>query len=143
MPDIVHDFPIAAPIERVFDVLCSPEGLDAWWTKESEGTPGPGNEYRFFFSPEYDWAGVMRRYERPTLVEWQLTRADADWTGTRVGFGLASQGSSTQVQFYHAGWPAANAHYRTSCYCWAMYLRILKRHLEHGETVDYEARLEV
>jgi uncharacterized protein YndB with AHSA1/START domain len=143
MPDIVHDFPIAASIERVFGVLVSPEGLDAWWTRNAEGTPRLGADYRFIFSPEYEWTGVMRRYQPPTIVEWEMTRADADWTGTKVGFRLAGQGTGTQVAFYHTGWPAANDHYRTSCYCWAMYLRILKRYLEHGEMVEYEARLEV
>jgi hypothetical protein len=43
----------------------------------------------------------------------------------------------------HRGWPDANDHYRTSCHCWAMYLRILRRHLEHGESVPYEKRLDV
>jgi hypothetical protein len=30
-----------------------------------------------------------------------------------------------------------------SCFCWAMYLRILRRHLEYGEEVEYERRLDV
>jgi hypothetical protein len=34
-------------------------------------------------------------------------------------------------------------HYRTSCHCGALYLRILRRHLEHGESVPYERRLDV
>jgi len=29
-----------------------------------------------------------------------------------------------------------------SCYCWAMYLRIMRRYLEHGESVPYERRLD-
>jgi uncharacterized protein YndB with AHSA1/START domain len=29
-----------------------------------------------------------------------------------------------------------------SCYCWAMYLRVLRRYLEHGERVPYEGRLD-
>jgi hypothetical protein len=33
--------------------------------------------------------------------------------------------------------------FRRSSYCWAMYLRILRRYLEHGETVPYERRLDV
>jgi len=28
-------------------------------------------------------------------------------------------------------------------HCWAMYLRILGRHLEHGESVPFEKRLDV
>jgi hypothetical protein len=32
--------------------------------------------------------------------------------------------------------------YRISSNCWAMYLRILRRSLEHGESVPYEKRLD-
>jgi len=49
----------------------------------------------------------------------------------------------TQVHFHHTGWPDADDHYRVSCYCWAMYLRLLKRYLEHDEVVPYEDRLDV
>ena len=50
---------------------------------------------------------------------------------------------STRVRFYHTGWPTENEHWRVSCYCWPMYLRIMRRNLEHGETVLYENRLDV
>jgi hypothetical protein len=46
------------------------------------------------------------------------------------------------VYFYHLCWPEANEHWRVSNYCWAMYLRILKRYLESGESVAYEKRLD-
>jgi hypothetical protein len=36
----------------------------------------------------------------------------------------------------------ANEHWRISCYWWAMYLRVLRRYLEHGESVAYEDRLD-
>jgi hypothetical protein len=55
---------------------------------------------------------------------------------------MAHQGK-TAVNFYHTGWPQKNEHYKISSYCWAMYLRILKRHLEYGESVPYEKRLQV
>jgi uncharacterized protein YndB with AHSA1/START domain len=143
MPDILHDFPINAPPARVFEVLCSPAGLDAWWTKQSDGTPGVGSGYRLYFGPGYDWAALMRRYEPARAVEWEITSADDDWRGTRVGFRLRPEGKGTGVEFYHAGWPSANSHYRISTFCWAMYLRLLKRHIETGEVVEYERRLDV
>ena len=143
MADILHDFPIAAPIERVFSLICSAGGLDAWWTKRAEGRPGVGERYRLGFGPGYDWAAVMRRYEPDTVVEWEITDADPDWRNTRVGFQLRPEGAGTQIEFHHAGWPAPNGHYRISCYCWAMYLRILKRYIEYGEEVPYEDRLSV
>jgi hypothetical protein len=73
----------------------------------------------------------------------EIVKADADWLRTRVGFRIEEKDAATWVRFSHLGWPSANEHYRVSCYCWAMYLRILRRHVEHGESVPYESRLDV
>lgn len=143
MTDILHDFPINASIERVFHAMTSPTGLDTWWTKRSEGEPREGAEYDLWFGPEYDWRARVTRSVPNTEFELEMTRADADWLGTRVGFRLEPRKGGTWVQFHHTGWPTANEHYRISCCCWAMYLRVLRRSLEHGETVAYEDRLDV
>ena len=72
-----------------------------------------------------------------------MIEADSDWRGTRVGFELDEDRGRTVVRFHHTGWPASNEHYRISCHCWAMYLRVLRRALEHGEFVQYDQRLDV
>ena len=143
MPDILSDFPIKAPMGDVFRAVSTPGGLDQWWTKRSSGVPVLGAEYDLWFGPEYDWRARVSRSTAPRQFELDITRADPEWVGTRVGFELAEAGGMTQVRFYHTGWPEATGHYRISCYCWPMYLRILRRYLEHGETVPYEQRLDV
>jgi uncharacterized protein YndB with AHSA1/START domain len=143
MPDILHDFPIGAPIERVFEAVSTPEGLDRWWTMHSSGIPQLGAQYELGFGPDYQWRAVVSKHAPPVELEYQIVRADGDWLGTRVRFVLRVDGGATQVRFSHTGWPDAGDHYRTSCYCWAMYLRILRRFLENGEAVPYERRLEV
>jgi len=50
MPSIVHELVVKAPPDRVFRAMATPEGLDRWWTKTSQGKPQEGAEY-----------GVMRR----------------------------------------------------------------------------------
>lgn len=143
MPDILQDFPIKAEADRVFDAITSPEGLDHWWTVRSAGQPIAGTEYKLWFGPDYDWAARVTRAERPIRFELEMVATDEDWNGTRVGFDLEPNGESTRVRFHHTGWPQANEHFRISCHCWAMYLRILRRYLEHGEVVPYEDRLDV
>lgn len=143
MADIVQDFPINASRQRVFQAVSSPAGLDSWWTKRSSGEPVQGNEYVLWFGPEHDWRAVVSRCVASVEFELQLTRAEEDWQDTRVGFVLAETSGGTQVRFHHLGWPEANDHYRTSCFCWAMYLRLLKRYVENDELVPYEARLDV
>lgn len=143
MADIYHDFPVRAPLERVYAAVTTPGGLDQWWTKRSAGAPVEGTEYELWFGPEFDWRGRVTRASAPSEFELEITEAHPDWIGTRVGFHLARTADATQVRFYHTGWPTPNEHWRISCYCWAMYLRILRRHLEYGETVPYEQRLDV
>jgi uncharacterized protein YndB with AHSA1/START domain len=143
MPDILHDLPIRADARRVFESVSSPAGLDRWWTLSSAGEPAPGAEYELGFGPQYAWRARVTRSVPDREFELELTRADADWTGTRVGFSLERKDGATWLRFRHTGWREANEHYRVSCNCWAMYLRILRRNLEHGETVPYEARLDV
>ena len=145
MPDILHDFPIAAPPQDVFRAVSTGEGLAQWWTERSVGSPRTGAEYELWFGPEYDWRGRVTQCDPSQSFELELVRADRDWAGTRVGFRLTAtnEGGGTQVRFHHLGWPELNEHYRISCYCWAMYLRVLKRYLEHGESVPYAKRLDV
>ena len=140
MADIFHHLPIPATLQQVFQAVSTPTGLDSWWTKRSAGEPTLGADYDLWFGADYDWRAVVSRCVPDTEFELELTRAQEDWQGTRVGFLLEDKDGVTQVQFHHSGWPAANDHYRVSCYCWAMYLRLLRRYVEYGELVPYEER---
>jgi uncharacterized protein YndB with AHSA1/START domain len=143
MPDILHQFPIKVPVQRVFDAVSMPAGLDVWWTKRSAGQPAEGAEYQLWFGPEYEWRAIVSRSVPNAEFELKITHAHEDWLGTRVGFHLTQKNGVTEVRFHHTGWPSENDHYRISCYCWAMYLRLLARYLERGEVVPYENRLNV
>ncbi|MBB6370416.1 hypothetical protein HNP36_001469 [Chryseobacterium shigense] len=69
-----------------------------------------------------------------------MTDADADWLGTKVGFTLKGEGNGTEISFYHTGWKSANGHFRQSSFCWALYLRILRKFAEEGLHVPYSER---
>jgi uncharacterized protein YndB with AHSA1/START domain len=141
MPDIVHHFPIKASADLVFQAISTPAGLDTWWTKRASGEPKEGAEYELWFGSDHDWRAIVSRCAPPTQFELELTSAHEDWQGTRLGFGLEEMDGLTQVRFHHTGWPQLNDHYQVSCYCWAMYLRLLRRYVEMGEIVPYEDRL--
>jgi uncharacterized protein YndB with AHSA1/START domain len=143
MADIFQDFPVKASPARVYQAVSTPQGLDSWWTKTSAGKPVEGAQYELGFGPGYDWRAVVTRCVDNGEFELQMVLADADWMGTRVGFRLDGKAGTTSVRFYHTGWPSLNDHYRISCHCWALYLRLLRRYVEHGELVPYETRLEV
>jgi uncharacterized protein YndB with AHSA1/START domain len=143
MADIVHELVIQAPSERVFAAVSTPAGLDSWWTERSAGKPALGASYALRFGPDFDWQAEVTRFEPLVAFELTITNAGEDWTGTRIALHLQGNSHGTTVQFTHLGWPNANEHYRVTCYCWAMYLRLLRRYVEHGEVVPYERRLDV
>jgi hypothetical protein len=86
----------------------------------------------------YNWSAIASRWTPDSEFELQLSEADDDWRGTQIGFRLTENDGVTEVSFQHLGWPEANEHYQISCFCWAMYLRLLKRYVEFGEVVPYE-----
>ena len=141
MADILLDLPVKAPLDRVFQAVSTPHGLDCWWTKRSTGKPVEGAEYEFWFGPQYHWRAKVTRCVPSSEFEIEILCADTDWNHTRVGFMLEERGAVTWVQFYNRDWPGINEHFRISSNCWAMYLRLLRRYLENGEVVPYENRL--
>ena len=143
MPAIYHQFPINADREAVFQAISTPEGLNQWWTLNCHGYARQGDVCQLDFGPGYLWRAQISRFAPNKAIEWTMQEADPDWEGTKVGFELESSKNGTSILFYHTGWPENNAHFRSSTYCWAMYLRILKRFVEYGEHVPYDRRLEV
>ena len=87
-------------------------------------------------------ARVFRAVSEPAeLDQWWTVRSAGE---PRVGASYdLFFGGRTFVRFHHIGWPSVSEHYRISSHCWAMYLRVLRRYLEHGERVPYEQRLDV
>jgi uncharacterized protein YndB with AHSA1/START domain len=142
MADIFHQLSIKVAAQQVFQAISTPAGLDAWWTLRSAGCPAEGAVWRLWFGPEYDWRALVTRCAPDRAFELRLTTAMDDWLDTRIGFLLSEQDGLTTVRFSHTGWAEQSAHFGVSAYCWAMYLRLLKRYLERGEVTPYEDRAE-
>jgi uncharacterized protein YndB with AHSA1/START domain len=141
MPDILHDVWIQSKIEDVFRGITTPEGLDRWWTLKSTGTPEVGSTYELWFGPRHDWRARVTAYRARMEFDLEVTDASPDWVGTHVHFELEPRDGGTCLHFAHRGWPEMSEHFRVSSYCWAMYLRILRRYIEYGEKVSYTDRL--
>lgn len=138
--DILHQFVINAPAQKVFDAFCTPKGLNDWWPLESSGAPRMGSEYRLYFGPEYDWRATVIHVVDGKEITWEMDQAMDDWIGTKVGVRLREEKGSTIVDFFHIGWESANDHYRISNYCWGTLLNGLKNLVEEGIVVPFKDR---
>lgn len=143
MADIFHTLYVNADREKLFSAISTPEGLNEWWTKSSEGSAILGSVWKLHFGSGYDWEAVVTICEPMKSFELQITSADTEWVNCKVGFKLLENDEVTALEFYNSGWKSAEDHFKISSYCWAMYLRILKRYVEFGEHVPYGSRLEV
>jgi len=143
MVDIFHYFYINTSVTEVFNAISTADGIEHWWSEKTTGVGLVGESYNLSFGTEYNWTGIVSKYDVNKEFELTITKADKDWIGTKVGFVLSTRDDTTYVRFYHKDWKENNEHYRVSCYCWAMYLRVLKRYLEFGEQVPYKNRLNV
>ena len=143
IPSILHDFQVNAGVDAVFGAITTPEGLDQWWTRRSSGKAEVGAEYELWFGPEADWRARVTEVVPSQRLALELTGADEDWQRTRVGFVVEPRDTGTVVHFSHSGWRTENEHFRVSSFCWAMYLRLMRRYAEAGERVDYDDRIKV
>ena len=48
MADLFHYFPINAPLEKVYEAVSTPKGLNIWWSKSSVGKPSQGGYLQTF-----------------------------------------------------------------------------------------------
>lgn len=146
MHNILHQLVIRKPAAQVFEAIALPQGLDAWWTLESAGTPTPGSTYRFYFGGAEDWKAVVQQSVPNQRLEWLMTHTQTspgmeDWLDTRLVFALSEKDGRTTVNFEHLGWRTANDHYRISNYCWAGHLQLLKAYCEKGTIMPHADRL--
>lgn len=141
MSEIRFSFAIQASAERVFEALATPHGMDKWWAKSTSGITEKGGIYHLFFEPDYLWTALVTKFTANEIFELQFQEADEDWYETRVGFILTELNGETRLEFYHKGWKEVNGHFTDTSFCWAMYLRLLKRFVERGDSVAYEDRM--
>ncbi|MEL7002012.1 MAG: SRPBCC domain-containing protein [Bacteroidota bacterium] len=137
---IHHDLEIVASADKVFQAISEPQHLVNWWPLRCTGLPKDKGKYNFYFSPEYDWHGVVTKVKKNMSFHIKMTKADEDWSPTSFGFDLVPQDKGVLLKFWHVGWPACNAHFRRSSFCWAILLKGLKDYTERGIIVPFEER---
>lgn len=137
---IYHDLTINSSPKKVFEAVSYPRHLQNWWPLTCTGTPALGEEYNFYFTPEYNWYGKVSQLKESKSFFIKMTKSEPDWDLTSFGFELKESKNGTLVMFSHKGWPECNSHFRVSSYCWALLLKGLKDYTEKGIIIPFEKR---
>ncbi len=138
MVDINHRVGIKAPVSKVYAALATPEGVAAWWTKETTGDSRSGGTMTVrFTSPDGKEIGRMT-FEVLELVpnkkvHWRFQSGPKEWVGTDVVFTLSQNAEFTIVLFSHKNW---REFVEFTAHCsmkWATFMLSLKDLVETGK----------
>ncbi len=131
---------INAPPERVYHMLTTGSGWDAWFTMGTQVDPRPGGHIVFRW---VDWAvdhytvesgGVVLEAIPPKRFAFQWTPGDST---TTVAFDLKPLGSGTHLSVEESGHTTSPKDLEALVECatgWGEALNLLKMYMEHGVT---------
>jgi uncharacterized protein YndB with AHSA1/START domain len=132
MHDIRHRVGIAAPQDRVYEMLSTKDGLAEFWT-QVEGDSEVGGKLGFFFgTPEPVVVFEVVELVPNGRVQWRCIDGPQDWLGTTVAFDLKESDGETVLLFTHADWQEASELMHHSSTKWATFLIGLRSGLEGG-----------
>ncbi len=132
MADILHRITINAAADRVFDALTVSEGLQSWWTRDSDATPEVGSVAVFKFAQ----GTVVFRMAVEELVPgkrvvWLCQGDPEEWEGTRLTWELeTTQSGGTDLRFTHSGWASTEGEYPRCNTTWGHLMHLLKAYAE-------------
>jgi uncharacterized protein YndB with AHSA1/START domain len=132
MPDIFHRVGIKSQSPaNVYAAVTTIEGLQNWWTTNTEGDTAVGDVIKFRFAG----GGFDMRVEQLDTgkrVVWRVLDGPTEWIDTEISWDLSQEDDYTIVRFEHTGWREADDF---MCHCstkWAVFLLSLKSLIETG-----------
>ncbi len=140
LPPIHYSTYVAAPPQRVYDVLTTASGWDAWFTQGAEVDACPGGRILFrwkhFGVDRYtgEDGGPVLEAITPRRFVFQWTPGDST---TTVAFDLESAGVGTVVHVTETGYTTSEKDLESFVRCaagWGEALTLLKMYLEHDIT---------
>lgn len=155
MPNIHHELLIAAPAEKIYNAITSPEGLSAWWTPGSNAKPELNSIARFPFGPKYHKEMKIVELKPSRLVKWICLKGEGEWVGTHLSFELVEGNKQslsdsrpellgqieqqrnfdkvTLLIFHHDDWKEYTPMFAECSHTWGQFLRSIKLLCETGK----------
>jgi uncharacterized protein YndB with AHSA1/START domain len=154
MPDIHHALFIGAPVEKVYNAICSEEGLSGWWTPDARAKTELNSVARFPFGSDYFKEMKVTDLKPYELIKWNCISGADEWVGTTISFKLLIGNTETlsishpemngQLEqqrndegtlliFHHDDWKDYTLMFAECSYTWGQFLRSLKLLCETGK----------
>jgi uncharacterized protein YndB with AHSA1/START domain len=135
---IIHRVGIRASLQKVYEAVSTINGVSGWWTEQTSGTSGVGEEIVFqFLSPEGEELGKIGMeviaLEPEVRVQWKCKSGPSEWIDTNITFDLHREGDYTIVLFGHRNWAEAVEFTAHCSMKWGIFMLSLKEFVETGK----------
>ncbi len=133
MADILHRITIDAAPDRVFDGLTVSEGLQSWWTQDSNATPEIGSVAVFkFLQGTIVFRMRVEELVPGKRVTWLCLGDPKAWEETQLTWDLEStESGGTDLRFAHRGWDSTEGEYPRCNTTWGHLMHLLKAYAEN------------
>lgn len=132
MAEILHSVRIAAPPQRVFDAISTPDGIAHWWTDDSTSEPRAGSVSVFkFMQGRIVFRMHVDAFNPPRHLAWTFLGDYDSWEGTTLSWDLEPAGDTgTILNLAHRGWRSTEGEFSECSTSWGRLLSLLKDHVE-------------
>ena len=136
MDPIRHEMQVKADVQTAYKAFATPEGIQAWWAKDSRvGTAAGQPAVLQFNKPEMT---AVMKFEVTDVqpgrrVEWTCTEnTNPIWPGSKLAWEVEPAGGGSTVRFTHEGLSDGGPPYDMTVEGWQFYLGSLEAYLNGG-----------
>lgn len=133
MSNILFEYVVDAPVDKVYDAITQESGIKGWWTADVHLAQKEGSEARFGFGDHGEMRFEVSKLVPNKQVVWETVQAMPDWDGTQVSFDLSPDDNGTRIHFAHRNFATEDGSFAFVTYNWAYFLFSLRSYLEKGE----------
>ncbi len=136
MADILHRISIAAPPEKVFDIVTTPAGVASWWTEDCTCEPQEGSVSVFkFMGGDVVFNMRIDEFTPGRSVAWTCLGDYDEWNGTTLHWSFEPKADGgTLLGLEHRGWATTEKEYPQCNSSWGYLLHLIKDHAEGKST---------
>lgn len=130
---IKHLFHIDASPEKVYEAITTINGLQNWWTVETDGDPSLGGLICFRFGEHGGPDMKVTKMKTNSVVKWECVKSDHGWAGHTFRFELDENEGKTRVLFSHNKWEDNGDFFAICSFAWGRYMESLRQWCQTGK----------
>ena len=136
MQPITHELQVKADAKKAFDAFATPQGIKAWWAKDSQVGTAAGQPVVLHFNKP-DMSAVMKfdvtDGQPGRRIEWTCTEnTNPIWPGSKLAWEVVPAASGSTVRLTHEGFSDGGAPYDMTVEGWQHFVDSLKAYLDGG-----------